>query len=498
MTHHIRNRREITIFVMILALNIGTIAFLISTFMTIRSYRETSYRVTALMAQWNMVTYYATQLLTSASNHEVIVKEWQKSYQQFDTQLKAISQDKHLDRLGKESQALIASNLSLWNYLHNLANYTTTLFLDLSRKKFFTADLQASLLDFFAQQELERIEPSQQRYENMLKVVKILEHWKNFSLSSSAFTKRLKQLADITESEVEQKISQTMLFSGTVISVVTLITAGIYLALLRQKRQHEQLRLENLRMTAELDVARRLQELALPSARELQAVPELLISGSIRPADEVGGDYYDVLQYHDACHIGIGDVTGHGLESGLIMLMAQTAVRTLAAHGETDPARFLNTINRTIYDNVQRMRIERNLTLCLLEYRQGAFTLFGQHEEVLVIRRNAEIERVSTQNLGFPVGMLKDIGALVNTATISLQPGDGIVLYTDGVIEAESATHKLYGLDRLCAVIQANWEHPPDTIRQAVLDDVMRHIGTYIVYDDITVVVIKQKETVSA
>ncbi len=261
---------------------------------------------------------------------------------------------------------------------------------------------------------------------------------------------------------------------------------------------NERLKNENLRMTAELDVARRLQEVVLPSVNELQSIPTLRISGSIRPADEVGGDYYDVLQYRDACYIGIGDVTGHGLESGLIMLMMQTAVRTLVVHGEADPVRFLNTINRTIYDNVQRMRLDRNLTFCLLEYRQGMFSLFGQHEEVLVVRRNGEIEPISTQDLGFPIGMIEDIGAFINTTTIALQPGDGIVLYTDGVVEAENANHAFYGLERLCALIQANWEHDPETVKQAVIDDVMRHIGTYIVYDDITVVVIKQKEAASA
>jgi sigma-B regulation protein RsbU (phosphoserine phosphatase) len=82
----------------------------------------------------------------------------------------------------------------------------------------------------------------------------------------------------------------------------------------------------------------------------------------MKPADEVGGDYYDVLKEDGVIHIGIGDVTGHGLESGVLMLMTQTVIRTLIEHGETDPVAFVNTLNRTIYKNVHRMRTDKTLT----------------------------------------------------------------------------------------------------------------------------------------
>jgi sigma-B regulation protein RsbU (phosphoserine phosphatase) len=60
----------------------------------------------------------------------------------------------------------------------------------------------------------------------------------------------------------------------------------------------------------------------------------------MEPADEVGGDYYDVLQHNGLIKIGIGDVTGHGLESGVLMVMTQAIVRALLANGETDPRAF--------------------------------------------------------------------------------------------------------------------------------------------------------------
>jgi PAS domain S-box-containing protein len=113
-----------------------------------------------------------------------------------------------------------------------------------------------------------------------------------------------------------------------------------------------QLQSENLRMNAELDVSRRIQKMVLPSTEELAQIEGLDIVGYMQPADEVGGDYYDVLKENGTIHIGIGDVTGHGLESGVLMLMTQTAIRTLIEHGETDPVVFVETLNQTIYKNI--------------------------------------------------------------------------------------------------------------------------------------------------
>jgi hypothetical protein len=118
---------------------------------------------------------------------------------------------------------------------------------------------------------------------------------------------------------------------------------------------NSQLEAENLRMGAELDIAKRLQQMILPKPEELRQIDGLEIVGYMQPADEVGGDYYDVLARNGVIHVGIGDVTGHGLESGVLMLMAQTAIRTLIEHGETDTKAFLTTLNRVILKNAQRM-----------------------------------------------------------------------------------------------------------------------------------------------
>jgi serine phosphatase RsbU (regulator of sigma subunit) len=248
-------------------------------------------------------------------------------------------------------------------------------------------------------------------------------------------------------------------------------------------------------MSAELNVARKLQEMILPPSEELHQIEGLEIVGFMQPADEVGGDYYDVLEENGLIHIGIGDVTGHGLESGVLMLMTQTAIRTLVEHGETDSIAFINTLNRTIYKNVRRMGADKTLTFALIDYLDGQLKIVGQHEEILVVRQGGQVERVNTIDLGFPIGLKAEIEKWVASATISLQPGDCVILYTDGITEAENLEKKLYGVERLCDVVSRHWDKSAEEIKQAVIDDVLWYIGEQKFYDDLTLVVFKQKKS---
>ncbi len=248
----------------------------------------------------------------------------------------------------------------------------------------------------------------------------------------------------------------------------------------------------NIRISAELNVARQMQELILPNPEELEAIKDLDIAGFMEPADEVGGDYYDVLYNDGIVTIGIGDVTGHGLESGILMVMTQTAVRTLKELREMDTVTFLATLNRAIYKNVQRMDSDKNLTLAILNYSERKMSLSGQHEEAIVVRSSGEIECIDTIDLGLPIGLDDEISDFVDQMVIELQPGDGIVLYTDGITEARDMDKSHYGLERLCDVIHGNWQLSSKEIQEAVIKDVRRHIGKQRVFDDITLLVIKQ------
>src|SRR6476661_3362455 len=257
---------------------------------------------------------------------------------------------------------------------------------------------------------------------------------------------------------------------------------------------NERLEVENLRMSAELDVTRRLQQMILPQQQELESIEGLEIAAFMEPADEVGGDYYDVLNHGGKATIGIGDVTGHGLESGVLMIMAQTAIRTLLVHNETDPVKLLQTVNQTLFDNVERMNCGKSMSLSLLEYRgDNILRLSGQHEEVIVVRDCGEVERIDTMELGFPIALEPDIADFIATTEIQLNSGDVVVLYTDGITEAFDMNQKEYGIEPMIELVALHREKSAAEIKQAIIDDVRRYIGEQKVFDDITLVVIKQK-----
>ncbi|EIJ41031.1 serine phosphatase RsbU, regulator of sigma subunit [Beggiatoa alba B18LD] len=252
------------------------------------------------------------------------------------------------------------------------------------------------------------------------------------------------------------------------------------------------LQADNHRMGTELAVTRQLQQMLLPKEHELQAVTGLDIAGFMEPAAEVGGDYYDVLKHNERVVCAIGDVTGHGLESSVLMLMVQTAVCTLLNHQESDPVKFLDTLNRTIYHNIQRMNSDKNLTLALVDYQAGKLFLSGQHEEMIVVRAGGGIERIDTIDLGFPIGLEENIANYVAQTQVTLYTGDVVVLYTDGITEAENHEKEQYGLERLCQTISEHWQGSANDIRSAVIKDVRKHIGQHRVFDDITLLVLKK------
>jgi sigma-B regulation protein RsbU (phosphoserine phosphatase) len=256
---------------------------------------------------------------------------------------------------------------------------------------------------------------------------------------------------------------------------------------------NDKLRDENVRMGAELAVAKQIQLMVLPKPSELELIPSVEIAAYMRPADEVGGDYYDVLQNGSRVKIGIGDVTGHGLESGVLMLMVQSVTRALQETDENDPRHFLDTLNSAIYKNIERTNTNKHLSLAFLDYEDTHITLSGQHEEVIIIRAGGIVECVDTTNLGFPVGLEENILPFIDTLDIPFSSGDMIVLYTDGVTEAEDPEGRLFGLERLAESAKQHYGGAAEEVKTAIINDLMTHIGTQKIHDDITLVIMRHR-----
>ncbi|MBN9031879.1 MAG: hypothetical protein BGO05_09240 [Rhizobiales bacterium 63-7] len=253
------------------------------------------------------------------------------------------------------------------------------------------------------------------------------------------------------------------------------------------------LKSENLRLGAELDVARQIQMMVLPRSAELSEIQKIDVAGFMEPADEVGGDYFDVLRSGDHIKVGIGDVTGHGLESGVLMLMVQSVARALQERGDQDPTNFLDVLNRAIYKNIERTRTDKHLSLAFLDYHENRIVLSGQHEEVLVIRNEGEIERIDTVDLGFPIGLEADIAPFIATREFAFETGDVVILHTDGVTEAESPSGELFGIERLCDSARKYHKLGAEAIKEGIIADLMAHIDTQKIHDDITLVVMRHR-----
>lgn len=258
------------------------------------------------------------------------------------------------------------------------------------------------------------------------------------------------------------------------------------------QKLYDRLQDENLRLGTELDVARRIQMMVLPSKTELIDVPQLDIASYVEPADEVGGDYHDVLHTDGRTKIGIGDVTGHGIESGVLMLMVQSITRALHEQGIGDPLAFLQVLNRAVYKNISRTRADKHLSLSFLDYSDGRISISGQHEEVLLIK-NGDLQRIDTINLGMPIGLEEDISEFVTTVTLPFDPSDVIILFTDGITEAENSEGELYGIDRLIKSAKRHYAQSAQKICDGIIAELKTFIGSSAILDDITLVVIKRR-----
>ena len=133
------------------------------------------------------------------------------------------------------------------------------------------------------------------------------------------------------------------------------------------------------------------------------------------------------------------------------------------------------------------------MTLSLLDYKNKTFTLTGQHEAVIICRADGECEITDTNDLGLFVGFEPDISEFIDEVKIRLEPGDQMVLYTDGLTEAVNEDDEEFGLRRLCEAVRRNSGLPAKGILDNVMADLYAYIGSAKIHDDISLMVIKQE-----
>jgi DNA-binding LacI/PurR family transcriptional regulator/serine phosphatase RsbU (regulator of sigma subunit) len=250
------------------------------------------------------------------------------------------------------------------------------------------------------------------------------------------------------------------------------------------RREH----LEAERLAEETRLASDIQTNMQPASTDVRG---LEIAGLMVPAAEAGGDYYDVIPAQDGAWIGIGDVAGHGLGAGLVMLMLQSMVAVLGRiDPEPLPSQAVIAMGEAIWDNV-RLRLKRDdhATLTVFRYHtNGHFTFAGAHEDIIVWRkRTGRCETISTP--GFWVGAIPSIRRMTKDSELVLEKDDVMVLYTDGVTETRNARHEQFTLERLIRYVEDSATKPTSTIRDSI-NEAVRAWGAGI-DDDITLLVIR-------
>ncbi len=214
---------------------------------------------------------------------------------------------------------------------------------------------------------------------------------------------------------------------------------------LHQSRQRQA---EQQRLKQEMELATRIQTSILPARL---AVPHLELAARMQPATEVGGDYYDVVPVQGGAWIGIGDVAGHGVAAGIVMLMIQSAVSALCRQApDAAPHQHVCLLNGLLYENIRaRLGQDEHVTFTLLRlFESGRLLFAGAHEDILIWRA-AERRVEVLETPGTWLGAAADISLFTVTRTIQLNDGDVVLLHTDGATQARNAAREEFGLERM-------------------------------------------------
>ncbi len=236
----------------------------------------------------------------------------------------------------------------------------------------------------------------------------------------------------------------------------------------------------------EMELAKKIQTLLLP---EKPVILGYDIAASMLPADEVGGDYYDIIAVGGYTWIVIGDVSGHGVPAGLVMMMVQTAIYTvLLGNPDTPPSDLLTTINRSIYGNIQRMNEQKHMTIMVMACGvEGHFTFSGLHEDILLWRAKTEkVEHIRTN--GMWLGLEPNISGMLSEDVMQMEIGDCMVLITDGIIEARR-NGQFFGDERLTAVVESFGRMAAAKVHA----EVWRALEDFQKTDDSTLMVVKRE-----
>lgn len=236
----------------------------------------------------------------------------------------------------------------------------------------------------------------------------------------------------------------------------------------------------------EMRLAEKIQTVLLPHE---PAVPGYAVSAFMKPAEEVGGDYYDIINTEPASWVIVGDVSGHGVSAGIIMMMAESIIQAVVRDRPAiPPAELLRLVNRSITYNIRQMDEENYMTIVAMAVgTDGAVVHAGLHLDILVYRAGTQsVETIQTS--GMWLGIRSDIERFLTDNAFIVHRDDVILLYTDGVVEAKDVLGNQFGAGNLARILRENGHAAPDAIHDAIIAS----LSLYRPDDDVTLVLLKK------
>lgn len=246
---------------------------------------------------------------------------------------------------------------------------------------------------------------------------------------------------------------------------------------------------ERRQLEAELEFLQNVQKALLP--QQIPTVPDLEIAVFSRPAQIVGGDYFDFFKFRDGAQgLAIADAMGHGVSASMLMTSMQTALRTLVPENNS-PAEVLQRINRLFLHNVDFPTFVTTY-LGRFEPSTHVFTYCNAGHNPPLLYRKQQKDITWLQPTGAAIGLIEEY--TLGLGAVSLCNGDILLLYTDGVTEAINPQQEDFQEGRLAALVQQNAGFSAQALLQAVRQGLLDFTAGQPLGDDVTILICKMND----
>ena len=253
-----------------------------------------------------------------------------------------------------------------------------------------------------------------------------------------------------------------------------------------ERKLAERALLENASMLKEMEIAKQIQLSLLPPAPP--TLPGIDCAGRCVPATHIGGDYYDIFVHGDRLDMVIADVSGHSVGAALIMVETRSVLRAQLDSLQS-PAEIVSTLNELLHDDLSHAELFITMTYLSYDTVTGRLRYTNAGHPPSLLYRPASETFFELDAEGLILGVQK--GVSFEEPSLQIEKGDLLLLYTDGIIEAEGAAGDLFGTKRLCEVLTREYWRPSASVIASVLDAVSAFTGTSSFNDDISMLLLK-------